>query len=86
MAENDTIAEFGEPTANGLDDAPAVGLLSQYVKDLSFESPTAPAVFSSENQQQTPQMDVEFGIGTSQVGDEFHEVTLKIEEIGRAHV
>lgn len=67
------------PQANGEDTAPAIGLISQYVKDLSFESPTAPAVFSSENQQQAPQMDVEFGIATSQVGDEFHEVTLKIE-------
>ncbi|WP_163778800.1 protein-export chaperone SecB, partial [Proteus mirabilis] len=47
MAENDTIAEFGEPAANGEDTAPAVGLLSQYVKDFSFENPNAPAIFQS---------------------------------------
>ena len=28
-----------EPLANGEDTAPAVGLISQYVKDLSFENP-----------------------------------------------
>lgn len=76
MAENDTIAEFGEPTANGLDDAPAVGLLSQYVKDLSFENPNAPAIYQN---QAAPAIDVQFNIGSGKVADDVHEVVLKIE-------
>ena len=79
MDDQDTSGAIDATLPNGADNGPAIGMISQYVKDLSFESPTAPAVFSSENQQQAPQMDVEFGIGTTQVGDEFHEVTLKIE-------
>jgi preprotein translocase subunit SecB len=67
MAENDTIAEFGEPAANGEDTAPAVGLLSQYVKDFSFENPTAPAI------------DVQFNIGSGKVAEDVFEVVLKIE-------
>ena len=63
-------------TANGQDTAPAAGLISQYVKDLSFENPNAPAIYQS---QAAPQIDVQFNIGAEQVGEEVHEVTLKIE-------
>ena len=65
-----------EPFANGEDTAPTVGLLSQYVKDLSFENPNAPAIYQNQTQ---PQIDVQFNIGTGQVGEEVHEVILKIE-------
>jgi preprotein translocase subunit SecB len=66
----------GDPMANGADTAPAVGLISQYVKDLSFENPNAPAIYQS---QSAPEINVQFDIGASQVGEEVHEVTLKIE-------
>ena len=65
-----------EPLVNGEDTAPAVGLISQYVKDLSFENPNAPAVFQWQSQ---PQIDVQFNIGANQVADDVHEVVLKIE-------
>lgn len=65
-----------DPLANGEDTAPAVGLISQYVKDLSFENPNSPAVFQWQGQ---PQIDVQFNIGASQVGDDAHEVILKID-------
>lgn len=65
-----------EPLANGEDTAPAVGLISQYVKDLSFENPNSPAVFQWQGQ---PQIDVQFNIGASQAGDNVHEVVLKID-------
>jgi preprotein translocase subunit SecB len=64
------------PVPNGEDTAPAVGLISQYVKDLSFENPNAPAVFQWQGQ---PQIDVQFNIGASQVGEDAHEVVLKID-------
>lgn len=66
----------GEPIPNGEDTAPAVGLISQYVKDLSFENPNAPAVFQWQGQ---PQIDVQFNIGANQVGEDAHEVVLKVE-------
>jgi preprotein translocase subunit SecB len=64
-----------EPLANGEDTAPAIGLISQYVKDLSFENPNAPAVFQWQGQ---PNIDVQFNIGANQVADDVHEVVLKI--------
>jgi len=65
-----------QPLANGADTGPAIGLISQYIKDLSFENPNAPAIFQS---QVAPSIDVQFNIGTGQVGDEVHEVVLKID-------
>ena len=71
--DRDTIIE---PYSNGEDTAPAVGLLSQYVKDLSFENPNAPAIYQN---QTAPQIDVQFNIGSGQVGEDVYEVVLKIE-------
>jgi preprotein translocase subunit SecB len=56
--------------------APQVGVLAQYVKDLSFENPNAPAVFQWQGQ---PQMDVQVNIGAAGVGNDVHEVQLKID-------
>ncbi len=61
---------------NGEDTTPAVGLISQYVKDFSFENPNAPAVYQWQGQ---PQIDVQFNIGANQVADDVHEVVLKID-------
>jgi preprotein translocase subunit SecB len=76
MDENDTVAEFGEPAANGADTAPAAGVLSQYVKDFSFENPNAPAIYQA---QAAPAIDVQFNIGSGRVGDDVYEVVLKVE-------
>ncbi len=64
------------PLANGADTAPQVGLISQYIKDLSFENPNAPAVYQMQVQ---PQIDVQFGISGASVGEDVHEVVLKID-------
>ena len=61
---------------NGADTAPQIALISQYVKDLSFENPNAPAVYQWQDQ---PQIDVQFNIGADRVGDEVLEIALKIE-------
>ncbi|ASY44550.1 MAG: protein-export chaperone SecB [Sphingobium sp.] len=61
---------------NGADTAPQIALISQYVKDLSFENPNAPACYQWQDQ---PQIDVQFNIGADKVGDEVLEVSLKIE-------
>jgi preprotein translocase subunit SecB len=61
---------------NGNDTAPRVGVISQYVKDLSFENPNAPAVYQWQIQ---PQIEVDFNIGSSKLNDEIYEVVLRIE-------
>ncbi|MES2986305.1 MAG: protein-export chaperone SecB [Pseudomonadota bacterium] len=76
MAETDNLPEFGEPAMNGEDTAPSVGILSQYVKDLSFENPNAPAIYQNQVQ---PAIDVQFNIGSGKVAEEVYEVILKIE-------
>ncbi len=79
MDDQQTAANSGEPFANGEDTAPAVGVISQYVKDLSFENPNAPGIYQVQGQ---PQLDVQFNIAAAQVGDDVHEVVLKIEAKG----
>ncbi len=67
---------FPEQTGNGADDLPQVGMIAQYVKDLSFENPNAPQVYQWQGQ---PRIDVQFNIGAETVGDDVHEVALKVE-------
>lgn len=74
--QDDGIITGTEPLPNGADTAPAAGLIQQYVKDLSFENPNAPAIFQV---QTAPQIDVQFNIGTAQVGEEIHEVVLRVD-------
>jgi preprotein translocase subunit SecB len=80
MAENEGVFDLGE-LGNGSDQAPQVGLLSQYVKDMSFENPNAPAVYQWQSQ---PQIDVQFNIGSQQLNDELYEVSLRIEIAAKA--
>ena len=67
---------ISQPRPNGEDNSPTIGLISQYVKDLSFENPNAPAVYQW---QATPKVDVQFNIGVDLVGENVHEVVLKID-------
>ena len=80
MAENEGVLDL-EGIGNGADTAPQVGLLSQYVKDLSFENPNSPAVYQWQSQ---PQIDVQFNIGSQQLNEDIYEVVLKIEIAARA--
>lgn len=76
MADEATPETNDAPLGNGEDTMPQAGLLSQYVKDLSFENPNSPAVYQWQGQ---PQIDIQFNIGSGQVGDDVFEVVLKIE-------
>jgi preprotein translocase subunit SecB len=62
------------PDANGEDTAPAAGVISQYIKDLSVENPNAPECFQW---QDPPEVDVQFNIGARPIGPEIHEIELK---------
>ena len=76
MADEAPTNDHVTTTANGADNAPAIGLISQYVKDLSFENPNAPAVYQW---QSAPQVDVQFNIGSTPVGENLHESSIKID-------
>lgn len=73
---DETDAAGEQDFANGADNMPQVGIISQYVKDLSFENPNAPSVYQWQGQ---PQIDVQFNIGSNKVADDVWEVLLKIE-------
>ncbi|MBA4047689.1 MAG: preprotein translocase subunit SecB, partial [Sphingomonas sp.] len=73
---NDAGTTIGNGPGNGADTFPSIGILSQYVKDLSFENPSSPAIYQN---QTAPRLDVQFNIGANQVGDDVHEVVLKID-------
>ena len=61
---------LGGPAMNGADTAPAAGIISQYVKDLSVENPNSPDSFSWTD---APQIDVQFNIGARELSDEVSE-------------
>jgi preprotein translocase subunit SecB len=64
------------------DGSPQAGILTQYVKDLSFENPNAPGVYQWQGQ---PRIDVQFNIGAQKLGEGVHEVSLKIDVTAAAN-
>jgi preprotein translocase subunit SecB len=58
-----------------MQDLPQVSILTQYVKDLSFENPNAPASLQSTEQ---PRIDVNVSVNAKRGGDNVYEVELKI--------
>ena len=61
--------------ANGVDNQPAIGLVTQYIKDLSVENPNAPDCFQWQLQ---PEIDLQFNIGSAKIEEDLHEVELKV--------
>ena len=81
MAEQEGANGAGDQAVGEGGILPQVGVIAQYVKDLSFENPNAPAVYQWQGQ---PQMDVQFNIGSQPVGPDVHEVVLKIDIAAKA--
>lgn len=77
MSDDRTGFDAPEAQANGADTGPAAGMISQYVKDMSFENPNAPAIYQAQAGQ--PKMDVGFNIGSTQVAEGVFEVVLKVD-------
>ncbi len=75
MAEENGANGAGEAPV-GADSLPQVGVIAQYVKDLSFENPNSPAVFQWQGQ---PQVDIQVGVAAHNLGEGVYEVTLKID-------
>ena len=69
------MTETTDTAANGADNQPQIGLIAQYVKDLSFENPNSPGVYQWQEQ---PQIDINFNISNNQIADDVYEVALKV--------
>ena len=78
MADQDPI---NPNDGSGPEGAPQIAIITQYVKDLSVESPNRPTVFQWQVQ---PQVDVQFNINVNNVSDEVHEVILKVNVTARS--
>ena len=79
MADQDSA---NQGNGSGVDsNDPQVSVLAQYIKDLSVESPSAPAVFQWQVQ---PSLDVQFNLNAEKVADDVHEVSIKIEVTARS--
>jgi preprotein translocase subunit SecB len=59
------------------DNAPAVSVLSQYIKDLSFENPNAPESVSGKGPQ--PSIKLDFNVSVKPLIENDFEVELRIE-------
>jgi preprotein translocase subunit SecB len=76
MAEETGTNGAGDQLVNNGESLPQVAVLVQYVKDYSFENPNAPAVYQWQGQ---PQTDVQFNVGFQAVGEDLHEVAIKVD-------
>ncbi|MGK2741798.1 protein-export chaperone SecB [Tepidicaulis sp. LMO-SS28] len=70
MSENGSNSEAIEATG------PQLRVLTQYIKDLSFESPNAPQTLSA--QAGAPQIGVNVDVGVRKLGETDYEVDLKL--------
>ncbi|PCI60558.1 MAG: protein-export chaperone SecB [Kordiimonadales bacterium] len=78
MADNDKDngqTPVGGPAEEGT--APQAGVLAQYVRDLSFENPNAPASLQTMANAK-PAINVNVNVGARKVSDDVYEVELKI--------
>ena len=57
--------------------APQMGILGQYLKDLSFENPNAPQSLAMQEGQ--PQINIGVNVNANQLGESDFEVSLEIE-------
>lgn len=56
---------------------PPLALQIQYIKDLSFEAPNAPAIFTRLNE--APEINVDVNVNVQRLQDHFYEVILHFE-------
>jgi len=63
-------------TTDGNDTQPQVSILTQYVKDLSFENPNAPMSLQMET---APRIEINVNVNARRANEDMYEVELKIE-------
>lgn len=72
---NDAGQPAAQPQAGG--EAPGLNILVQYIKDLSFENPRAPA--SLKPSQTSPKLDININVNANKLEDSQFEVVLSLE-------
>lgn len=79
MAENENgeNAAAAAPEQTAQEAQAQVGILAQYVKDLSFENPNAPSSLQKLAEAK-PSIDVAINVNARQIGEDVYEVDLKI--------
>jgi len=78
----DTSSNGGQPAGQGAEGAqggqPSIHVLGQYIKDLSFENPSAPGSLRQSDKQ--PQLDINVNVGARPVGQSGElEVEITLE-------
>lgn len=64
-------------TGTNEDDSPQLNVLVQFLKDLSFENPRAPA--SLAEQDESPNIAIQVNVNAEKLSDSEYEITLHIE-------
>lgn len=57
--------------------APALSILTQYIKDLSFESPNAPQALQAR--EKAPAININIGVNAASLGEDNYDVTLALD-------
>ena len=76
MTETTNGADAGEDQAQG-ENAPRLAILTQYVKDLSFENPKAP--YGLQQGQARPEIQINVDVQARQLGADQFEVLLDLK-------
>lgn len=63
-------------STDGADTQPQVSILTQYVKDLSFENPNAPMSLQMET---APRIEINVSVNARRANEDMYEVELKID-------
>ena len=63
--------------SNGSGEAPALNVLAQYIKDLSFENPHAP--HSLRPRENSPEINININVNANPLSETDFEVELKLE-------
>jgi len=61
----------------GASEAPRLTILTQYIKDLSFENPNAPLIYAQLKGQ--PQIQVNVDVSAARIQEKLAEVTLRLK-------
>ncbi len=67
------MAEEEQPAAKDDNDTPIVQPQSIYLKDVSFETPSSPEIFTAKWE---PQVNIQMDSSSQDLGDNYHEVVL----------
>jgi len=71
-----------QPPTGAAQQPPQMQILAQYIKDLSFENPNAPAVFTEQGKA-PPEIKVGVDVKTAAAGDGRYEVVLNLKGEGK---